>query len=103
MFEADFDLDDPAAADATLHHLVMAVERAKEVGRFRSDVDPLQLATQTWLVGHGAASLVASGPLPRESLALTGPILVALYVAAGDDAGRCRLSVERGLILPDAD
>ena len=56
---------------------VMAVERAKEVGRFRSDVDPLQLATQTWLVGHGPASLVTSGPLPRESLALTGPILVA--------------------------
>ncbi|GGL16389.1 hypothetical protein GCM10011588_33880 [Nocardia jinanensis] len=96
MFDADFELADPAAADATLHHLVVAVERARDTGRFRSDIDPLTLATQTWLIGHGAASLVTHGPLPAETIELTLPVLVALFAAAGDDTARCRRSVETG-------
>src|SRR3712207_863860 len=39
MFDAGFDLEDPAAADETLHRLVRGVERAKAAGRFRADVD----------------------------------------------------------------
>lgn len=96
MFEADFELADPAAADATLHHLVVAVERAKDASRFRPDIDPLTLATQTWLIGHGAASLVSNGPLPAETIELTLPVLAALFTAAGDDTARCRRSVEAG-------
>ncbi|MFI6943799.1 TetR/AcrR family transcriptional regulator [Streptomyces sp. NPDC050418] len=96
MFDAGFELADPAAADATLHCLVDAIGRAKSDGRFREDVDPLGLATQSWAVGHGLASLTATGPLPHTALAHGVPLLTALFTAAGDDPARCRASVERG-------
>ncbi|MEV1000620.1 TetR/AcrR family transcriptional regulator [Nonomuraea sp. NPDC050202] len=96
MFDAGFELEDAAAADDTLHHLVRTVERATAAGRFRDDVDPLELATQSWIIGHGLASLVATGPLPQPALAHGVPLLTALFTSAGDEPGRCRRSVERG-------
>jgi AcrR family transcriptional regulator len=96
MFDAGFELEDAAAADDTLHCLVRAVERAKAAGRFRDDIDPLELATQSWTVGHGLASLVATGPLPRQALAHGVPLLTALFTSAGDHPERCRPSVESG-------
>jgi AcrR family transcriptional regulator len=96
MFDAGFDLENPAAADEALHSLVRAVERAGEVGRFRPDVDPLALATQTWTVGHGLVSLVATGPLPRQALDYGAPMLVALFTSCGDEPDTCRRSVELG-------
>jgi AcrR family transcriptional regulator len=96
MFDAGFELEDTEAADEALHHLVRAVERAKTAGRFRDDVDPLELATQSWTIGHGLASLVATGPLPHEALTHAVPMLTALFISVGDDPGRCRRSVERG-------
>jgi AcrR family transcriptional regulator len=96
MFDAGFELEDPAAADETLHSLVSAVERAKEIGRLRSGVDPLALAVQTWAIGHGLVSLVATGPLPHETLDHGGPMLVALFVSHGDDPAACHDSVADG-------
>jgi hypothetical protein len=96
MFDAGFELEDAPAADESLLALVRAVERARTAGRFRDDVDPAQLATQTWVIGHGLASLVATGPLPRQVLAHGLPMLTALFVSAGDDPGRCRRSLEHG-------
>ncbi|WP_440072943.1 TetR/AcrR family transcriptional regulator [Streptosporangium sp. OZ121] len=96
MFDANFELEDLKAADATLEHLVQAVERGRRAGRFRADTDPLELAIQSWVVVHGLASLVANGPLPRETLAHGVPLLTALFVSRGDDPDRCRLSVENG-------
>ncbi|MDD9378161.1 TetR/AcrR family transcriptional regulator [Streptomyces sp. ZAF1911] len=96
MFDAGFDLEDTTAADDTLHRLVHAVERAKAKDRFRDEVDPLELATQSWLIGHGLASLVATGPLPHGALAHGVPLLTALFTSAGDEPDRCRRSVERG-------
>lgn len=96
MFDATFELQDPRAADETLYALVQAVERAKDTGRFRDDVDPLELATQSWIVGHGLASLTATGPLPPETLAHGIPLLTALFTSAGDAPDRCRRSVEHG-------
>ncbi|MGP4114094.1 TetR/AcrR family transcriptional regulator [Streptomyces sp. 4N509B] len=96
MFDAGFALQDPGGADDTLHHLVRTVERAREHGRFRREVDPLELATQSWTIGHGIASLVATGPLPRQALAHGVPLLTALFTSAGDEPERCRRSVERG-------
>ncbi|MFI6371125.1 TetR/AcrR family transcriptional regulator [Streptomyces sp. NPDC050546] len=96
MFDAGFDLEDTGAADETLHRLVQAIERAKVNGRFRDEVDPLELATQSWTIGHGLASLVATGPLPHEALAHGAPMLTALFAGAGDEPDRCRQSVERG-------
>jgi AcrR family transcriptional regulator len=96
MFDADFALEDPAAADETLHHLVSAVERAKHLDRFRADVDPVSLATQTWAIGHGLVSLVAPGPLPREALDHGIPILTALFISCGDSPAACHRSVAEG-------
>ncbi|WTW92539.1 WHG domain-containing protein [Streptomycetaceae bacterium NBC_01309] len=96
MFDADFELEDPQAADDTLHSLVRNVGRAKDSGQFRDDVDPLELATQSWVIGHGIASLVAAGPLPEGALAYAVPMLTGLYVAAGDEPARCGRSVARG-------
>ncbi|MFB9391607.1 TetR/AcrR family transcriptional regulator [Streptomyces coeruleoprunus] len=96
MFDAGFELEDSHTADDTLHCLVRAVERAKAANRFRDDVDPLELATQSWTIGHGLASLVATGPLPHHALAHAVPMLTALFISAGDDPAGCRRSVERG-------
>ncbi|MCY0953655.1 TetR-like C-terminal domain-containing protein [Streptomyces sp. H27-S2] len=96
MFDAGFDLEDTGAADETLHRLVRAIDRAKANGRFRNEIDPLELATQSWIIGHGLASLVATGPLPHQALAHGVPMLNALFTSAGDDPARCRQSVERG-------
>lgn len=96
MFDAGFELEDAEGADATLHVLVAAAERAKVAGRFRADVDPIDLATQTWVIGHGLASLVATGPLPEAALAHAIPMLTALFAYAGDDAVAARESVEAG-------
>ena len=95
MFDATFELEDLGAADATLEHMVQAVSRAREAGRLRAEVDPLDLATQSWAVGHGLVSLVAGGPLPRRALDHGVPLLTALLVGAGDRPERCRDSVER--------
>ncbi|MDA0564729.1 WHG domain-containing protein [Streptomonospora sp. S1-112] len=96
MFDADFALEDLQAADDALDHLVRAARRAVDAGRFRADVDPRDLATQGWAIGHGLVSLVANGPLPRAALDHGVPMLTALFVSAGDDPDRCRRSVERG-------
>jgi AcrR family transcriptional regulator len=96
MFDAGFELEDAGAADEALYRLVHAAERAKAAGRFRDDVDPRELATRSWAIGHGLASLVATGPLPDQALAHAVPMLTAQFVGAGDDPGRCRRSVERG-------
>jgi AcrR family transcriptional regulator len=96
MFDAAFELEDPAAADATLQPLVDGVDRAKTAGRFSVDVDPLDLAVQSWAIGHGLASLTVTGPLPREALAHAVPMLAALFIDAGDEPARCRQSVEQG-------
>ncbi|HEX6341283.1 TetR/AcrR family transcriptional regulator [Umezawaea sp.] len=96
MFDADFDLEDLGAADATLEHMVQAVVRGRAAERFRADVVPLDLATQSWVVGHGLVSLVATGPLPREALDHGPVLLTALFTGAGDRPDRCRASVERG-------
>ncbi|MGC5014437.1 TetR/AcrR family transcriptional regulator [Streptosporangium sp. DT93] len=100
MFDASFDLEDSRAGDESLHHLVRAAERARSAGRFRDDVDPPELAAQSWIIGHGLASLVATGPLPPSMLAQAVPLLTGLFVGAGDDPVRCRRSVELGWHWP---
>ncbi|MEV4665639.1 TetR/AcrR family transcriptional regulator [Micromonospora echinofusca] len=96
MFDADFDLEDAQAADDTLEYLVRAAARGGAAGRFRADVEPLELATQSWVVGHGLVSLVATGPLPRQTLDHGTNLLAALFVSSGDRPDACRRSVEDG-------
>lgn len=95
MFDATFDLEDLQAADNTLEQLVMAARRGVEGGRYRPDVLPLDLATQTWALTHGLVSLVATGPLPRSALSHGEPMLAALFVGAGDEPIRARAATAR--------
>jgi hypothetical protein len=94
MFDATFDLEDLPAADDTLEQFVQAALRGVQAGRFRPEVMPLDLATQSWILGHGLVSLVAGGPLPSTTLEYGAPMLTALYTAAGDDLDRCEASVQ---------
>ncbi|MFD2418218.1 TetR/AcrR family transcriptional regulator [Amycolatopsis pigmentata] len=96
MFDADFALEDLKAADATLEYLVQAARRARDDGRFRAELEPLDLAIQSWAIGHGLVSLVANGPLPHETLDHTVSLLTALFVSAGDAPEKCRASVAKG-------
>ncbi|MEU4647911.1 TetR/AcrR family transcriptional regulator [Nocardia fluminea] len=96
MFDAGFALEDAGAADATLERLVRAADSARSIGRFEADIDPLDLATQSWTIGHGLAGLVATGPLPPAALRYGIPLLTALFVGAGDDPQRCARSVASG-------
>jgi AcrR family transcriptional regulator len=95
MFDATFDLDDFRASEDTLAHFISAAQRGVEAGRFRPETVPLDLAKQSWILGHGLVSLVAGGPLPPATLDFGAPMLTALYTAAGDDVDRCAASVAR--------
>ncbi|MGV8872662.1 MAG: TetR/AcrR family transcriptional regulator [Rhodococcus sp. (in: high G+C Gram-positive bacteria)] len=96
MFDATVDLEDDEAADHTLDYMIQAVARGLEADRYGADVDPLELATQSWAIVHGLTSLVATGPLPRSTLDYGAPMLTALFVGAGDEPERCRASVLKG-------
>ena len=96
MFDATYELEDAEAADQTLEYLVQAAGRGREAGRFGPATVPLELAIQSWVIGHGLVSLVTPGPLPRETLAHGVPMLTALFVGTGDEPERCRRSVQRG-------
>jgi AcrR family transcriptional regulator len=97
MFDTAAELEDPAAAAAPFEALVGCAVRAREAGRFDRDSDPRAVATRQWAAGHGLTMLVLTGVLPAESLDEHAPALVlALFVAAGDDGERARRSVQAG-------
>lgn len=96
MFDATVELEDVAAAEATLDHMVRAARRCRTEGRVAEDVDPGRLATEVWTVCHGIVSLVVSRVTSRRTLASGIPLLAAVIVAAGDDPAACRRSAEAG-------
>lgn len=96
MFDASVELEDLEAADAVFEFMVAAARRARDQGIVAVGTDPLALATQVWVVGHGLASLVATGPLPPGTLDLGPAMLVALLVGVGAEPTTCRASVEQG-------
>jgi len=96
MFDATFELEDLKAADAVFEVMVAAARRARDQGLLPVSADPLALATQAWATGHGIASLVATGPLPRTTLDLVPGMLVGILIEAGGEPATCRASVEQG-------
>jgi AcrR family transcriptional regulator len=97
MFDAQFELEDPAAADAAFGALITAAERMRSGGRLRPDIDPLDVATRFWAFGHGIVMLVISGVLPAEALAAhVPPTTVAMLLAGGDQDPECTRSVRNG-------
>jgi len=97
MFDASADLEDPRAADELFEVLITSCARAKRLGRFAEQSDPQAVAIQFWATGHGMVMLVLNGVLPSVALIDHLPSIgSALFVAAGDDAARCRRSVRAG-------
>jgi AcrR family transcriptional regulator len=94
MFDATFDLPDPAAADETFGHLIAAAARSIEAGRFDPLTDPSDLALRVWASGHGIVSLAVTGVLGAAEVRRHAPVMTAaLFVDAGDDLDRARRSV----------
>lgn len=94
MFDASFDLPDPAVADASFVPLVVAADRAKATGRFSVGCDPADVAMRYWASGHGVASLAVTGVLPVEDLQRHAQAIAgAVFVAAGDEPDRAARSV----------
>ena len=97
MFDAGVDLEDPSTAAESFDVLVSCADRAKDVGRFAGRVQPEDVATQFWAMGHGVIMLVLTGVLPHGALLHhVPPMATALFVAAGDREDQCRRSVHRG-------
>ena len=96
MFDAAADLEDPAVADRSFGRLVDGAARAREVGRFAAEVDPVAVATRFWAAGHGLSSLVVTQVLPAGAVGeQAAELAVGVFVAAGDRPDRCRASVQR--------
>jgi len=94
MFDATFELPDPAAADATFAHLVDAARRAVDTGRFGADRDASDVALRVWASGHGIVSLAVTGVLDAGELRRHAPAMVtALFIDAGDSPDLARRSV----------
>jgi len=94
MFDATFDLPDPATADATFGHLIAAAARAIDAGRFDPLTDPADLALRVWASGHGIVSLAVTGVLGAADVRRHAPVMTAaLFVDAGDEPERARRSV----------
>jgi len=94
MFDAASDLPDPTAAAAAFEPLVAGARRAQDLGRFRSDADPEDIALRYWADGHGVTSLTVTGVLTTEDLHRLAPAMeVAQFVAAGDAPERAQRSV----------
>lgn len=97
MFDGALPLPDRGAADATLGHLVAAVSRAKDAGRFTPEVEPVVFANELWMFGHGACMLFVTGVL---EFAAVEPIMTSglarFYQAAGDHPDTARKSVRKG-------
>ncbi len=98
MFDATADLDDTQAADATLERIVEVVRRCRDRKRFRDEVDPLEFATQCWMLCHGIVSLIAIGPLAIEQLDHAPAMLHAQFVGAGDHPDACHASIANGWV-----
>jgi AcrR family transcriptional regulator len=97
MFDGSLPLPDAGAADATLRHLVDAVQRAVRSGRLDSGLDAVGFAHELWMLGHGACMLLVTGVLPFEQVEpVVTSGLVHLYEAAGDEARQATRSVEDG-------
>jgi AcrR family transcriptional regulator len=93
MFDTTADLENAQAADDTLERLVETVRRCRAAGRFADTIDPLTTATKCWMLMHGLASLVATGPLAHDQLDYAPSMIHAQFVGFGAQPDSCRTSI----------
>ncbi|MBA2283286.1 MAG: WHG domain-containing protein [Actinomycetota bacterium] len=103
MFDASWDLPDPAAAAAAFEPLVEGAGRAQKAGRFSADTTPVDIALRYWADGHGVTSLAVTGVLSIDDLHRHAPAMqVGQFVVAGDTPERARRSVAAAWRAADA-
>ena len=94
MFDATWDLPDPAVSAAGFAPLVTAALDAQEAGRFVRKFTPEDIAMRYWADGHGVTSLAVTGVLTADQLRHHAPSMqIAQFVAAGDSPERATRSV----------
>lgn len=94
MFDGVVELSDRRVADDTFEHLAAAARRAIDGGRFDPTADPVDIALQYWVSGHGVVMLGITGVLPiTEVVRLAQELEIAVFVHAGDEPSAARRSV----------
>lgn len=94
MFDASFDLPDPATAGITFERVGAAASRCIEAGRFRAEEQAGDVAVRFWADGHGIVSLAVTGVLSVSDLRRHAPAMtIAQFIDAGDSPERARRSV----------
>jgi hypothetical protein len=85
FMEQALDEHDVEVCAGTFETLVAGVRRCIESGRFSAD-DPVALATELWVTGHGLVSLELSQSLaPQQAADSLSDVLVHLLSAFGAD------------------
>ena len=85
FMEEPLDEEDAEVCAGTFEALVVALARCVEEGRL-SPADPLELATDLWVAGHGIVSLRLAGALPPAVADAGMPrVLRRLLVSFGAD------------------
>jgi AcrR family transcriptional regulator len=85
FMEEPLDEEDAAVCAGTFETLVVALARCVQEGRL-SPADPLDLATELWVAGHGVVSLRLAGALAPDAADAGMPrILRRLLVGFGAD------------------
>jgi AcrR family transcriptional regulator len=103
MFDARHALPDPRIADHSFERLIAAAERARQAGRFRTEVDSGTAATRMWSVAHGLVMLTLTGALPPTAVADHLPEMShALFVGFGDEPEAAQASITAGWQPPPA-
>ena len=90
FMEEPLDEEDAEVCAGTFETLVVALARGVEEGRL-SPADPLELATDLWVAGHGLVSLRLAGALPPADADAGMPrVLRRLLVSFGADDAAVR-------------
>ena len=77
--------DDDDVGEGTFERLVRGVQRAMDAGRFET-ADPLNLATQLWVMSHGVVTLHKAGCLTlEETITTMRDMALNLFVGFGDE------------------
>jgi len=77
--------EDDDVGEGTFERLVRGVQRAMDVGRFET-ADPLNRATQLWVMAHGVVTLHKAGCLTlEEAINTIRDMALNLFVGFGDD------------------
>jgi len=91
--------EDDDVGEGTFERLVRGVQRAMDAGRFET-ADPLNRATQLWVMAHGVVTLHKAGCLTlEEAITTMRDMALNLFLGFGDDEEAAAASMGRAADL----